>query len=155
MSDFFSTTAKKSTSETFSIRVSSPIPDATDRAALAYFTTVSPSPSTVIVAVVGDIDASNSDALASYAISQLRSRDQLILDLTNVKYFGAEGYSALQQIATAGADMVWAVVPGREVTRLLRIVDPNGEIASASTVEAAEALLADLTGARRAGVSTP
>ena len=43
MSDFFSTTAKKSTSETFSIRVSSPVPDATDRAALAYFTTVSPS----------------------------------------------------------------------------------------------------------------
>lgn len=137
------------------IIVSSPIPDATDHSPLAYFTTVWPSPSTAVVAAVGDIDASNSDALASYTITQLRTCERLVLDLTNVKYFGADGYSALRQIDFAIDDLGWVVVPSREVSRLLRVADREGLVITASTVPDAEQTLGDLTAARRAAGSAP
>jgi hypothetical protein len=67
----------------------------------------------------------------------------MILDLRDLDFFGTEGFSALHRISVCCADpgIGWAVVPGAEVSRVLRIGDPQGLLPAASTVEAAMAAI--------------
>jgi hypothetical protein len=69
----------------------------------------------------------------------------LILDLRDLDFFGTEGFSALHRVSVccAHAGIGWAVMPGEEVSRVLGIVDPQGLLPAASTVEAAMAIIHD------------
>ena len=101
--------------------------------------------SVAIVSAYGDIDASNASTLTDYAlVNPVRCRG-LILDLSGLEVFGTEGFSALHRVAVrcARAEIVWILVPGAAVCRLLRICDPHGSLPTVGTVGAALANLQD------------
>lgn len=102
------------------------------------------SATTVLVAAVGEIDASNSGELLDYVDALLPSYDQLVLDLSRLSFFGTDGYSTLHTIdarcSRRGID--WVLVPGPEVTRALRVCDPDGQFKTESNIVSATAALA-------------
>jgi anti-anti-sigma factor len=95
--------------------------------------------SVAVVSARGHIDASNADILTEYTLRHLRGCRGLIVDLSGLDFFGTEGFSALHRISVCCAHpgIAWAVVPSKAVSRVLRIVDPQGLLPAASTVEAA------------------
>ena len=106
--------------------------------------------SVAIVSAYGDIDASNATTLTDYAlVNAVRCRG-LILGLSGLEFFGTEGFLALHRVSVrcARADIMWILVPGAAVCRLLRICDPHGSLPTVDTVGAALANIQD----QRAGV---
>jgi anti-anti-sigma factor len=101
--------------------------------------------SVAVISAHGDIDASNADILAEYTVGHLMRCRGLILDLRGLAFFGTEGFSALHKVSVccARAGIIWAVVPGGAVSRVLGISDPQGWLPAASTVEAALATVRD------------
>jgi anti-anti-sigma factor len=96
-------------------------------------------PSAVVITAHGELDASNSNQLADYVqrcAAQFKSL-VVILNLSEVEFFGTAGFSALHTInvRSAGADVRWAVVPSRAVSRLLRICDPDHALPVAESIE--------------------
>jgi anti-anti-sigma regulatory factor len=79
-------------------------------------------PSKVLVTIHGEIDATNSCALA-------RSR-RLVLDLQTVEFFAASGFAALSNIniVCARTGVQWSLSAGPHVSRMLRICDPAREL---------------------------
>jgi anti-anti-sigma factor len=99
--------------------------------------------SVATVSAYGDIDATNASTLTEYSpLSAVRCRG-LILDLSGLKFFGTEGFSALHRVSVrcARAEIGWVLVSGAAVSRLLRICDPHGSL---PTVDAVGAALANL-----------
>jgi anti-anti-sigma factor len=98
-----------------------------------------PTPSTAVVIVRGEIDASNADTLTDFARAHVSRCRLLILDLAGLKFFAAEGFLALHRISVCCAQQGtgWALVPGAGVSRVLRICDPHGSLPTAGTVSAA------------------
>ncbi|WP_197503333.1 STAS domain-containing protein [Mycobacterium sp. E740] len=86
--------------------------------------------STVLVTVDGEIDATNSRALAAYVEGQIAGTRCLLIDLRLVDFFGTAGFAALHYINVIctrnGLD--WQVRCGRQVRRLLAICDPAGDL---------------------------
>jgi anti-anti-sigma factor len=83
--------------------------------------------SRVVITVHGELDASNATQLADYVEECMTHATPLMLDLSNLDFFGTAGFSALHliNVQCAGADLRWAVVPNKAVSRLLRICDPD------------------------------
>ena len=84
-------------------------------------------PALQIVTVDGAVDAANHRDLGRYVVRHLHPTTQLLLDLRAVDFFGAQGFSALYYISVrcSRLDVDWTVVGGRDVKRLLRILDPG------------------------------
>jgi anti-anti-sigma factor len=84
-------------------------------------------PALLIVTVGGEIDASNSRDLGHYVERELRPTTQLLMDLRAVEFFGAQAFSTLHFIAVCCSrrDVDWLLVGGRDVRRLLGILDPD------------------------------
>lgn len=84
-------------------------------------------PSFVVVTAHGELDASNANQLADYVQRCTAHRKSVIVNLSGLEFFGTAGFSALHTINVrcAGADVHWAVVPSKAVSRLLRICDPD------------------------------
>jgi anti-anti-sigma regulatory factor len=101
--------------------------------------------SVAVIIAHGDIDASNASTLAEYALGYMPHCRGLIFDLSDLNFFGTDGFSALRKISSdcAHAPMDWAVVPGAAVSRVLRICDPQGSLPAAGTVDAALATIQD------------
>jgi anti-anti-sigma factor len=97
-------------------------------------------PSSVVITALGELDASNAGQLADYVQRCATHAESLILDLSGLEFFGTAGFSALQTINVrcAGADLRWAVVPSRAVSRLLRICDPDNALPIAHSADAVE-----------------
>ena len=78
-----------------------------------------------VVAAAGEVDASNIDRLTDYVRAAVADGRGLILDLSDLTFFSAQGIPALfavnEQCSKAGID--WAVVASHAVRRLLRIGD--------------------------------
>lgn len=93
----------------------------------------------MVITVDGDIDAVNGRALGRYVEHHASASSQLIVDLTGVKFFGAQGFTALHYVSVCcthhGVD--WALVGGSETLRLLRICDPDHELPTEPTREQA------------------
>jgi anti-anti-sigma factor len=127
--------------------MSVPIPnsDPTDHTKnhAAYFATRWLRPSTAVMTVHGDLDASNANEFADYALRHSEHSDRLVLDLSGVDFFGTAGFSALHtvNVRCAGANVDWALVPSSGVSRLLRICDPDSALPMASTLQAALSLV--------------
>jgi anti-anti-sigma factor len=96
-------------------------------------------PPAVVITAHGELDASNSNQLADYVQRCAAHFKSLvvILNLSEVEFFGTAGFSALHTInvRSAGADVRWAVVPSRAVSRLLRICDPDHALPVAESIE--------------------
>ena len=92
--------------------------------------------SSVIITAQGELDASNANELADYVQRCAAHADSVIVNLSGLDFFGTAGFSALHTINVrcAGADVRWAVVPGRAVSRLLRICDPDHALPLANLV---------------------
>jgi anti-anti-sigma factor len=102
------------------------------------------SETTVLVAAVGEIDAANSAELRTFVEDHLGGYQQLVLDLSRLGFFGTDGFSALHAInvrcSRRGID--WVMVPGPEVSRILRVCDHEGALATATNIVSAVATLA-------------
>jgi anti-anti-sigma factor len=101
--------------------------------------------SVAIVSAYGDIDGSNASTFTDYALVNAVRFRGLILDLSGLKFFGTEGFSALHRVSVscARSEIGWMVVPGAAVSRLLRLCDPHGSLPAVDTVDAALANLQD------------
>jgi anti-anti-sigma factor len=99
--------------------------------------------SVAVISAHGHVDASNADTVTEYTLRHLVRCRGLVLDLRDLDFFGTEGFSALHRVSVccARAGLGWAVVPGEAVSRMLRIVDPQGLLPVASTIEAALAII--------------
>jgi anti-anti-sigma factor len=93
-------------------------------------------PSFVVITAHGELDASNADQLVDYVQRCAAQSNSVILNLSGLEFFGTAGFSALHTINVrcAGADVRWAVVPGKAVSRLLRICDPDNALPLADSV---------------------
>lgn len=101
-------------------------------------------PTTVLVAVTGDVDAAAAPALFDRIEGLLRRYSQLVLDLSGVGFFGTAGYSLLHRLDVfcTRVSVDWALVPGTEVARLLRVCDPDHPFPAAANIVSAVAALA-------------
>ncbi|MBO0863712.1 MAG: STAS domain-containing protein [Mycobacterium sp.] len=95
-------------------------------------------PSAAVITACGELDASNATQLADYVQRCAVHSKGIVVDLSGVEFFGTAAFSALHTINVqcAGADVQWAVVPSRAVSRLLRICDPDNTLPTAESVEA-------------------
>jgi anti-anti-sigma factor len=103
-----------------------------------------------VVAAAGDVDASNIDRLTDSVGAALTAGRALVLDLSDLTFFGAQGIPALftinEQCSRAGVD--WAVVPSHAVRRLLRIGDRDNRLPTVGSVPEAMKRLTTPTLAR-------
>ena len=93
----------------------------------------------VVVVVEGEIDACNARDLAQYTEDVLHAKRRLIVDLRGLTFFGTAGFSALHymNVTCSRRDVNWVLVPGDEVSRMLRICDPQLGLPVAGTLETA------------------
>lgn len=105
----------------------------------ARFTTQRLTASTVVVTVHGELDASNAGLLTEYAAKALTPNIRLVLDLSDVAFFGAACFATLHtfNVRCAGANVEWVVVPSKAVSRVLRICDPDAGLTTAPDVSTA------------------
>lgn len=97
-------------------------------------------PSFVVITACGELDASNANQLADYVQACALHTKSVIVNLSDLEFFGTAGFSALHTINVrcAGADVQWAVVPSKPVSRLLRICDPDHALPLAESVPDAD-----------------
>lgn len=102
------------------------------------------SENTLLVAAVGEIDAANSAEFFGFIEDHTAGYQQLVLDLSRLAFFGTDGFSALHTINVrcSRRGVEWVLVPGPEVTRVLQLCDPDGELATAGNIVSAVAALA-------------
>jgi anti-anti-sigma factor len=93
-------------------------------------------PSSVVITAHGELDASNANQLADYVQRCAAHSKSVIVNLSGLEFFGTAGFSALHTIDVrcAGVGVHWAVVPGKAVSRLLRICDPDSALPVAESV---------------------
>jgi anti-anti-sigma factor len=105
----------------------------------AHFATRWLAPSTAIVTAHGEIDAVNAFDFVDYALQQVDRMENLVVDLTGIKFFGSTGFSALHvlNVRCAADGIVWAMAPSKEVSRLLRICDPDATLPVSHSVDTA------------------
>lgn len=101
-------------------------------------------PTTVLLAVAGEVDAATAPDLFDVIESGLRGYHQLVLDLSRVGFFGAAGFSLLHRLHVhcLRASIDWVVLTGPAVQRLLKICDPDGTVPAAANIVSAVAALA-------------
>ncbi|MGK2865049.1 MAG: STAS domain-containing protein [Mycobacterium sp.] len=93
----------------------------------ASYNTQALPPSTVVVTVEGELDASNTNQLSAYIQLRLRNADKLVVDLSGVTFFAAEAFSAIHKISVQAAaqDVQWSLLTSAPVDRMLEICDPD------------------------------
>lgn len=105
----------------------------------------------IVVTVGGDIDAANEHRVHDFATRFLQLSDALILDLSGVEFFSAGGISVLNGVddACRTADLQWRLVASRIVNRVLRLIDCDTTLPTASSVPEALEQVTALTHAHR------
>ncbi len=106
----------------------------------------------VLVTVRGDVDATNRHEFGRFVARYASASKQLILDLTDVDFFGSQGFAALYYLGVqcARRDVDWMIAGGQPVLRVLRICDPDAELPLAGDIAAAFARLDHLAKCRHA-----
>lgn len=113
----------------------------------AGFTACHTAPSVVSIAVSGEVDATNSRALANYVERQIAGNSRLALDLRLVDFFGTAGFATLHNINVICSQygVSWQMRAGRQVRRLLAICDPDGALPIEATQSVLDQLDAPVT----------
>jgi anti-anti-sigma factor len=91
-----------------------------------------------VITAHGEIDASNATRLADYVQHCVaHCPSVIVVDLSSLEFFGTAGFSALHliNVRCAGANLRWAVLPGKAVSRLLRICDPDNTLPLVKSVK--------------------
>ena len=93
----------------------------------AIFTACHLSNTTVLVTVRGEVDATNSRALAGYVERQIVGPGRLVLDLSTIEFFGTAGFAALHNVNVVCAryGVKWVLVVGPQLRRFLKVCDPD------------------------------
>jgi anti-anti-sigma factor len=93
----------------------------------AIFATCHLSDTTVLVTIRGEVDATNSRALAGYVERQVAGSTRLVLDLSVTDFFGVAGFAALHNVNVicARCRVSWGLVVGPQLQRFLKICDPD------------------------------
>ncbi|MBO0677723.1 STAS domain-containing protein [Mycolicibacterium sp. S2-37] len=109
--------------------------------ATAHLTSTTVAPLTTVIAVRGDLDATNAHEFVDYALQH--PGHALVLDLTGVEFFGTAAFSAIHtlNVRCAGSGVEWVLVPSWAVARLLRVCDPDATLPVAADVDEAVARL--------------
>lgn len=107
-----------------------PDPGSLDRREVHYraiFSACHLTESTVLVTVRGEVDATNNRALARYVERQVSDSARLVLDLTEIEFFGTAGFAALHNVNVICAryGVSWVLTVGPPLRRLLSICDPD------------------------------
>ena len=91
------------------------------------------------IAITGDVDATNRQALGRFVERHTRACQQIIIDLSNVDFFGSQGFTVLYYISAhcARRDVDWVIIGNRVVHRILRICDGDAELPVVSSLAAA------------------
>lgn len=107
-----------------------------------------------VIAAHGEIDAVSAGPLVDCVLGCADSCEWLVVDLSDLEFLGAAGFSALRRIGIrcADTDVRWALVPGSATSRLLRVCDPHGYLPVAESVPTA---LADVQNQRLRSVQYP
>jgi len=97
----------------------------------------------ICVTVAGEVDATNRQALGRFVERHTRVSKQLILDLSEVQFFGSQGFTALYYVAVqcTRRDVDWMVVGNRIVQRIIGICDTEGELRVVENLDAAQTKL--------------
>jgi anti-anti-sigma factor len=92
----------------------------------------------VVITADGELDASNAIQFADYFDLCITDSAPLVVDLSGLEFFGTAGFSALHliNVRCAAAQLRWAVVPSKAVSRLLRICDPDHALPLIASVDA-------------------
>lgn len=100
------------------------------------------SDSTVVITVEGEVDATNSRALAAYVEGRIAGARRLVLDLRLVDFFGTAGFAVLHNVnvVCSRSGVRWRLRCGRQLRRLLMVCDP----AATLPVERTGSVLDDL-----------
>jgi len=124
----------------------------TRRCGRAAFVTRDLTDARVLVAVTGEVDATNRHELGRFVEHHTRVSKQLVLDLRGVDFFGSQGFTALHFISVqcARRDVDWMVVGNRNVLRILGICDPHGELPVVDDIAAGLARLDHVAKCRQA-----
>ncbi|MDO3403378.1 STAS domain-containing protein [Mycolicibacterium neoaurum] len=101
-----------------------PVPVGTSRRALRM-TTQWQDFDLAVVMVTGELDATNTDVLLDYALSKVVLCQRMVLDLTDIDFFGCAGYSMLKTLEYRCilADVVLTLLPGPPVRRVLTVCE--------------------------------
>lgn len=118
-------------------------PAVTSECHTARFTTHWTPDNVGIITVGGELDASNATEFANHVEQCASDGDRLVLDLSELEFFGTAGFSALHTINVrcAHIESRWVLVTGNAVSRLLRVCDPDSTLPIADSVPAAVTLL--------------
>jgi anti-anti-sigma factor len=97
----------------------------------------------LLITATGDLDATNARALGRFVERHTGVSKQLALDLSDVEFFGTEGFAALHYVSEhcARHDVDWLFIGGPTVRRIVAICDPNAELPLADSLAAALAHL--------------
>jgi anti-anti-sigma factor len=104
--------------------------DLREESGRAVFSACHRPPSTLLVTVEGDVDATNSRELARYVESRIGGSARLVLDLRSVAFLGTAGFAALHNVNVICCryEMTWVLRAGRQLRRLLALCDPDGSL---------------------------
>jgi len=80
-----------------------------------------------VIAVNGELDAASIPDFTSYAKEHSNAGNRLTVDLSKLKFFAVEGYSAIQDLRSYcnHSGTTWLLVAGPAVHRVLNVADPN------------------------------
>ncbi|MFD3812805.1 STAS domain-containing protein [Rhodococcus sp. NPDC058639] len=94
------------------------------------------------IRVRGEIDIRNALALRDFAARHLES-SRIVLDLSDVDFFGAVGLRVFEDLEThsRGGGYPWALVGGRPVQRLFRVLGATIPVVAHSSLDNALATL--------------
>jgi len=126
--------------------------DESERCGRAAFAVRHLSEMRLLITATGDLDATNARALGRFVERHTGVSKQLVLDLSDVEFFGTEGFAALHYVSVhcARHDVDWLFIGGRTMRRIVAICDPDAELPLADAVAAAMARLDHLGRCRHA-----
>ena len=92
-----------------------------------------------VVTVMGELDACNIDHLTTYVGRCLAEKRPLVVDLSQLSFLAAQGIRTLFELGDACVQsrIDWALMPGRAVSRLLRICDTESRLPTVSSIHEA------------------
>ncbi len=129
-----------------------PRPEISDRPPSPFSVTVSGGGTgPVLAAVAGDVDIATASSLSEAVIAALEESPGcgVILDFTNVGFMDSSGLRAVLDIArrlTMGAASLVLLSPTRPVRKLLSLAGLDEQMPIATTLEQAEAIIAQAAG---------
>ncbi|MBP1819515.1 STAS domain-containing protein [Mycobacterium sp. OAE908] len=104
----------------------------------------------LLITATGDLDATNARSLGRFVERNTGVSKQLVLDLSDVEFFGTEAFAALHYVSVhcARHNVDWMFIGDRIVRRIVGICDPHAELPLAQDMAAALARLDHLAHCR-------